>query len=354
MDTFFASPEAQICRQLSEASRGSGPRIVRPPAAADPVQEFARSSAAGLASPPRRLESRFLYDAQGSILFDQITTQPEYYLTRTEASILAANAARIRTLTGPVNIVELGAGSAAKTDHLLRAWLERSKTACYFPVDVSLTALLGASKNISARFRAARVIAVNCEYGEAFPLLLQLSPVLVTFLGSSIGNFSRSEMTSFCLALAASMRPGDFFLLGLDLVKRSSVLEAAYNDRAGVTGRFTRNIFARMNRELGCAIDLESIEHSARYRAELEQIEIDACFTKQQTFLLHPPGRAITIAEGESVRTEISRKFRLEQVIPELNRCGFGTEQVFSDERRWFALLLLRRLPRYCGQSGRS
>lgn len=353
MDTFFASPEAQICRQLSEASRGPGPRIVRPPAGADPVQEFARSSAQGLASPPRRLESRFLYDAQGSALFEQITAQPEYYLTRTEASILTVNATRIRELTGPVNIVELGAGSAAKTDHLLRAWLDRSKRVCYFPVDVSLTALFGACKSISARFPGARVTAINSEYGEAFPLLAQLSPVLVTFLGSSIGNFSRPEMTSFCLALAASMRPGDFFLLGVDLVKRNSLLEAAYNDRAGVTARFTRNIFARMNRELGCAIDLDSIEHSACYRPEQEQIEIDACFTKQQTFLLHPNGRAITIAEGESVRTEVARKFRLEQVIPELHRCGFVTEQVFSDERRWFALLLLRRLPGYCRQSGR-
>jgi len=350
MDAFFASPEPQICRSLRDACTGRGPEIVRARAGADSVREFARSCARGLISVPRRLESRFLYDSAGSALFDQITAQPEYYLTRTETSILAANASRIRELTGPATLVELGSGSAAKTDLLLRAWLDRAPRVCYLPVDVSVSALTCACSRIAARHPSVRVVGVNCEYRQAFPLLSQLSPALVLFLGSSIGNFNPREMSSFIASLAASMRPGDFFLLGVDLVKEPRLLEAAYNDQAGVTARFTRNLFARMNRELGCAIDTDAIEHLARYNAEKEQIEISARFTRQQTFLLDPPGRLITVAKGEAVRTEISRKFRLERVVPELGRCGFATEQVYSDERRWFALLLLRRLPQYSPQ----
>ena len=354
MDAFFASPEPQICRSLREACRNGRPEIVRSISGPDPVGEFARSSARGLGSHPRRLESRFLYDSAGSALFEQITAQPEYYLTRTETSILAANAARIREQTGPVTLLELGSGSSAKTDLLLRAWLDRSAKVCYLPVDVSESALTVACSNITARHPAARVIGVNCDYREAFPLLSQLSPALVLFLGSSIGNFPPGEMSSFLSTLAAAMRPGDFFLLGVDLVKERSLLEAAYNDKAGVTARFTRNLFVRMNRELGCAIDTDAIEHEARYNAQKEQIEISARFTRQQTFMLPPAGRRITVPAGEAVQTEISRKFRLERVVPDLERCGFATEQVFCDELRWFALLLLRRLPHYSARRSRS
>lgn len=347
MDLFFASPEAQICRSLREACQGRGARIVRTPGGVDPVQDFARSAARGLLSLPRRIESRFLYDATGSALFDEITKQPEYYLTRTETAILHACADRIRDLTGPAAIMELGSGNSLKTEHLLRAWLDHAEKVCYHPVDVSLSALVGACKSIGTRHPRARVIPVHCEYMEALPLLQQLSPVLVVFLGSSIGNFSPVEMNGFMLKVAAAMRPGDHFLLGLDLVKERSLLEAAYNDAAGVTARFTRNLFARMNRELGTDIDLEAIEHEARYQESKEQVEICARFTRQQTFALQPAGKLITIPEGEAVQTEISRKFRLEQVVPELERCGFATQEVFTDERRWFALLLLRHRAQY-------
>jgi len=352
MDEFFASPEPQLCRSVREACLGRGPGIVRSIAGSDRVRDFAISSARGLLSLPRRLESRFLYDSAGSALFEEITEQPEYYLTRTESAILAASAARIREVTGPATLVELGSGSCCKSDLLLRAWLDQAPKLCYIPVDVSESALSGACSSISSRHPEAKVIGVNCEYREAFPVLAQLSPVLVMFLGSSIGNLTPGEMSSFVASLAASMRPGDFFLLGVDLVKERTLLEAAYNDGAGVSARFTRNLFARMNRELGCSIDVNGIEHEATYDAEKEQVEIYARFTRQQTFVVDPPGRLITIGKGEAVQTEISRKFRLDKVIADLERCFFSTEEVFTDPRRWFALLLLRRLPLYACQSG--
>jgi L-histidine Nalpha-methyltransferase len=353
MDGFFASPELQICRSFREACDGNGSTIIHGLPGPDPVQDFARAIAAGLLATPRRLECRFLYDSQGSDLFDRITQQPEYYLTRTETSILAAHASRIRELTGPVHLVELGSGSSKKTEHLLQAWLGRAPTACYVPVDISESALAGACSAISAAHPQVRVIGVNCEYREAFPLFAELSPALVLWLGSSIGNLAPEELRHFLGALADSMASGDFFLIGVDLVKAPWQLEAAYNDAAGVTANFTRNIFARMNRELDCAIEIDAIEHVANYDPDSEQIDIYARFTRQQTFYLAPLGMYCTIPDGEMVQTEISRKFRLKRFLPYLERFGFEIEEVFSDPHNWYALLLLRRAPRYISSQQR-
>ncbi|HJV34543.1 L-histidine N(alpha)-methyltransferase [Geomonas sp.] len=353
MDPFFASPDLQICRRFRDACTGTGSTIVRRPPGDDPAYQFACSAASGLLSAPRHLESRFLYDAEGSALFERITQQPEYYLTRTETSILAAHASRIRELTGPVTLVELGSGSSLKTDLLLHAWLEQASRGCYVPVDVSDSALAGACGRINAKFPQVRVIGVNSEYQDAFPLLPLLSPSLVLFLGSSIGNFSEIEMTRFLTALAASLQPTDFFLLGIDLVKEKKLLEAAYNDAAGVTANFTRNMFARMNRELGSSVDTGAIEHVARYEEGREQIETFAYFTSQQAVFLAPLDRQFLIPQGEMVQVEISRKFHVESLLPYLKRFGFLPEQVFTDERGWYALVLLRRAPKYYGCRGR-
>ncbi|HJV65475.1 MAG TPA: L-histidine N(alpha)-methyltransferase [Geomonas sp.] len=353
MESFFASPEMQICRRFREACAGTGSTIIHRPPGVDPAYQFASSAASGLLSAPRHLEARFLYDAEGSLLFERITQQPEYYLTRTETSILAAHASGIRAITGPVSLVELGSGSSLKTDLLMHAWLEQAPNACYVPVDVSDGALADACDRITARFPQVRVIGVNSEYQDAFPLLPLLSPSLVLFLGSSIGNFTVPEMSRFLAALASSLQPADFFLVGVDLVKDQKLLEDAYNDAAGATANFTRNLFARMNRELGSSVDTQAIEHLARYEAGREQIESFAYFASQQTLFFAPIDRHFVIPQGEMVQVEISRKFRLEQFLPYLERFGFITQQVFVDERRWFALVLLRRAPRYYGCRGR-
>jgi L-histidine Nalpha-methyltransferase len=348
MDAFYASPEMQISRRFHEACwNGTGSTILKTKLQADPVHDFACSIASGLLSAPRRLESRFLYDSEGSALFDKITLQPEYYLTRIEASILAANAGAIREITGPVALAELGSGNSAKTDLLLRAWLDRLPTACYVPVDVSESALAGACSAIAERYPKVRVIGLNCEYQDAFPVFSELSPALVLFLGSSIGNFNPAESARFLTTMASSMTAGDFFLLGVDLVKDVKIIEAAYNDAAGVTAQFSRNVFARMNRELGSSIDLGAIEHVAQYNPEHEQVETYAYFNSQQSLFLAPLDRHLTIPQGEMVQVEISRKFRLERLLPYVEEFGFATEEVFTDDNKWFALILLRRRPRY-------
>lgn len=348
MDEYSASapvsPEPQIiCRSFRDAFAGSGSVILHGRPLPDQVMDFARSTASGLDAHPRRLECRFLYDSCGSELFERITQQPEYYLTRTETSILAARSQRIRELAGAATLVELGSGNSEKTEYLLRAWLERSPRVTYIPVDVSESALAGASSMITARHPGVKVIGMNCDYQEAFPLIEQVSPALVMVLGSTIGNLAPEDMSRFLTSVAAAMTSDDYFLVGVDLVKDRWQLEAAYNDVAGVTASFTRNLFARMNRELGCLIDTDAIEHMARYDAVNEQIEIFARFATQQTFFLAPLGRHFTIHAGEMVQTEISRKFRLNRFIPYLERFGFTTVELFTDDRAWCALLLLRR-----------
>ncbi len=343
MENSLASSAISICRSFREVREGRGATILWGKADSNPTLDFARSTAAGLASHPRQLECRFLYDALGSALFDLITEQPEYYLTRTETAILEANAHRIRRITGAATLVELGSGSSVKTDILLRAWLDRAHAVRYVPVDVSESALRGACRTISTAHPAVRVIGVHADYRGAFPLFRELSPTAVLFFGSTIGNFAPEEMTCFLASMAEAIPTGDFLILGLDLVKERRIIDAAYNDAAGITAAFTRNIFTRMNRELGSGIDLDAVEHVARYHPDREQVEIAARFTREQDVRVSPVRKTFTIAAGEMVQTEISRKFRLRKFIPYLEEFGFATEEVFTDECGWFALLLLRR-----------
>lgn len=318
--------------------------ILQAKRAKDPVFDFACSTATTLRTIPRVTESRFLYDARGSELFELITQQPEYYLTSVETELLEQNAKLIRETTGAVTLVEFGSGSSVKTDYLLRAWLAQDSEVRYIPVDVSKSALQSASRTIAANHPAVQLIGINSSYQEAFPLLREASPVMALFLGSSIGNFAPDDMFKFLRDLSSALLPGDFFLLGVDLVKDQRLIHAAYNDAAGVSAEFTRNLFVRMNRELGSNIDIGSIGHVATYNSQQEQIEIFARFATRQTVEITQLKERYVIDAGELVNTEISRKFRLHRLIPQLERFNFDTEQVFLDERERFALILMRRI----------
>lgn len=302
---------------------------------------------AGLTDSPRWLPCRFLYDTRGSALFEEITRQPEYYLTRAEESILVRRAEEIRSLTGPAHVVELGSGSARKTGHLLDAYARRAERVRYVPIDVSESALRAAARNLEridpARARRIEVRGVVGTYQSAFPLLRELSPCLVLFLGSTIGNFESGESVAFWRALAASLSPGDHFLLGVDLVKDRATLEAAYDDRAGVSVQFTRNLFTRMNRELGAGVDVERVEHVARYDQDLQRMEIFARFTADQVIDVAPLGARLKIRAGEMVLTEISRKFVLADVERHATAFGLDPVRSFTDDHQRFGLVLMRR-----------
>ncbi|HHQ48356.1 MAG TPA: L-histidine N(alpha)-methyltransferase, partial [Acidobacteria bacterium] len=236
----------------------------------------------------------------------------------------------------------LGSGSSAKTGYLLDAFAAPGVR--YVPVDVSASALRGAAAAIAAGRPHVQVIGINGVYEEALPLLPVLSPALLIFLGSTIGNLDEVESAAFWELVAASLGPGDHMLLGIDLVKDPAVLEAAYDDAAGVTRRFTKNYFVRMNRELGAGLDVDAIEHEARYDRESERMVIHARFMRDQVVHVRPLGLHVPIAAGERLLVEISRKFRVERMRRELERYGLETVRTFTDGREWFALLLLRKV----------
>jgi len=315
----------------------------RPLENVDAVAAFARDVAIGLTDTPRWLSCQYLYDARGSELFEQITRLPEYYPTRTEAGILKSASAGIAELTGDVTVIELGSGNSEKTGHLLSAYTGAHGTARYVPVDVSEAAIQQARDRLAEEHSEVQVSPLIGTYEESFPLFGAHSPSMVVFLGSTIGNFNHGESLRFWRSISEHLELGDHFLLGVDLVKDRAVLEAAYNDSAGVTAEFTKNLFVRMNRELDAGIDVSEVEHVAWYNATWQRIEIFAHFHAAQTIRIGPLDMEVVIEAGERVMVEISRKFVIEHLTTYLSVFGFEVRQVFTDESRWFAVLLLRR-----------
>ena len=309
----------------------------------DQVGDFGASVANGLNQSPPVLECRFLYDARGSALYEQITEQQEYYPTRTEAAILQKNAAEISSLTGPCMLIELGSGSSVKTDYLLSAYHSRYTKICYTPIDISANALKDAGRSIILQRPQVQVVGIHGTYADSFPLIRCASPSLVIFLGSTIGNFTPEEEHIFWSDISKNMQAGDHFLLGVDLVKDTAILEAAYNDRNRITEQFTMNYFARMNRELSTAIDLDRIAHRAFFNPDREQMEIYLEFLDDQTITLPGQQQSFSFAGGERVMLEISRKFRLPGVIENLSSYGLHPLRTYTDEQDWFGLLLLKK-----------
>ena len=307
------------------------------------IRDFANAVALGLSDTPRWLPARFLYDAKGSELFEQICKLPEYYLTRTEAAILSRSATTIREITGPVTMIELGSGSAVKTDHLLAAYAEAGRPVRYVPVDVSASILRVAADRIEETFPSVNVAGVHGEYEQAFPLLAEFAPTMLLFLGSTIGNMDHSESVAFWRRVCAAMPSGSFVLLGVDLMKDVDLLKAAYNDAGGVTARFTKNLFVRMNRELGAALDIDRIEHVARWNSEWRRIEIGARFETAQDLHVAPLDRTFRIEPGDRIMTEISRKFTIDELEAYLACFGLELIRTLTDDRRWFALMLFRK-----------
>lgn len=363
-----ASPHREVLAHRLEVALASRSLHIVPasPGAVDQEtldrRDFARSVRQGLRGSPRRLSCRFLYDAAGSRLYEAITRQPEYYPTRTEAALLQAHAPEIAEATGPVTLVELGAGISEKSRLLLQAYLDRSvsrrggpagarsgprrdlgRPPGFIPVDVSASAISQGLRALAHELPEVRAAGLHGTYEQAFSVLGSLSPVLVVFLGSTIGNLSPAEADSFWARLSSALRPGDWLLVGADLVKSPSVLHAAYNDRAGMTAAFTCNLFARMNRELGTGLDLDAIRHEAYWSSQREQVEIFARFLTDQVVSGPELGEPLRVRAGERVLVEISRKFHAGPLGHDLARHGLAPERTFVDPRGWFTLILAKR-----------
>ncbi len=307
-----------------------------------PASTFAASVSQTLTDSPPWLHCRWLYDEIGSQHYERITEQPEYYLTRVEARILADNAVEMRRIAGPTTIVELGSGSSTKTRHLLEAWMAQGASR-YVPIDISRSAIERACTELAALYPELAVEGLAARYARALPLINSVSPLLLVFLGSTIGNFNDQQLDEFLGVVAASLECGDKCLFGIDLVKETALLNAAYNDAAGWTERFMVNIVARMNREFGSEIPIGDVEYDGFYNEELERVEMYLRFAA--TAQVRVPGMAapISIAAGESVMIEISRKFRVEQIAAKMHEFGLSLERQFSDPDEFFAVLLLTR-----------
>jgi L-histidine Nalpha-methyltransferase len=326
------------------------------PAVAQQLDE--RVSAAvreGLTSRPKRLPAWLFYDKAGSRLFDAITELPEYYLTRTERGILAANAAEmIAQAAGEerprarLRIVELGAGSADKTRLLLKAARELQGAVLYEPVDVSATALEGARQRIEREIDGVTVTPRVMDYTHGDGSRLHLGPVvaqerrLVVYIGSSIGNFEPHQAAKLLRRVRAGLRTGDGFLLGVDLAKADSILVAAYDDAAGVTAAFNKNLLVRLNRELDAEFEPEAFAHCALWNEAGSRIEMHLRSRGAQRVRVRALDLTVDFAAGESIHTENSYKYRPGQAEALLAEAGFRAEATWTDARGWFAVCLGR------------
>jgi dimethylhistidine N-methyltransferase len=290
-----------------------------------------------------RLPPWLLYDAQGSTLFEDITELPEYYLTRTERGILASHSGEIIEAAGvPPTVIELGAGTASKTQLVLAALLKRQTRVTFVPVDVSAAALSLAQSEL-AQFRRLIVRPVVARYPEELGFLDAPSGRrLLLFLGSNIGNYDPPSARKLLRAVRQHLLPGDTFLIGADLRKAGSVLVPAYDDAQGVTARFNKNVLVRINREVGATFDVDRFEHVVRWNRVASRVELYLASVGAQTVSLGTVGAEIHFAPGQRIHTESSYKFTRAMIAGLLVDAGFHLERTWYDERRWFGLHLAR------------
>ncbi|MFD4975094.1 L-histidine N(alpha)-methyltransferase [Streptomyces sp. NPDC058424] len=291
----------------------------------------------GLTSDPKTLPPKWFYDARGSELFEQITELPEYYPTRAEREILADRAAEIADALPARTLVELGSGSSEKTRHLIDA-LPRLHT--YVPVDVSDTALEQAGRALVAERPGLNVHALIADFTAGLPLPHSPGPRLLAFLGGTIGNLLPGERAEFLASVRALLSPGDALLLGTDLVKAEDVLVRAYDDAAGVTAAFNKNVLSVVNRELGADFEPDAFDHVALWDTTNEWIEMRLRSRTAQTVKVPALDLAVHFAAGEELRTEVSAKFRKDRVNVELSAAGLELERWWTDGEERFALSL--------------
>jgi dimethylhistidine N-methyltransferase len=296
---------------------------------------------------PKRLPPWLFYDEAGSRLFDEITALPEYYLTRTERLILARNSGEMieRAADGlRLRIAELGAGSADKTRLLLSAAVARQARVVYEPVDVSATALLVAQARIEREIPGVRVMPLAMDYTNGFVLdsVARGERRLVLYIGSSIGNFEPEEALRLLRKVRAQLAPGDSLLLGVDLVKDDSILLAAYDDAAGTTAAFNKNMLARLNRELSADFDPAAFAHRAVWNEESSRIEMHLVSRESQQVRLAALDLVVEFQSGESIHTENSYKYSPGQAETLLAQAGFAPAECWTDPREWFAVCLGR------------
>lgn len=295
----------------------------------------------GLGAYPKTLPAKYLYDERGALLFDAICDQPEYYPTRTEEGMLAEMADEAIRICRPSQLVELGSGASRKTRLLLDALMENGgDEPCYVPVDVSAEMLSRSADAVGRDYPELAVHAIVGDYDRDLRYLPPADRRMVIFLGSTIGNFTEIDARRFLRSLRAQLSRRDWILIGFDLVKPVEVLNAAYNDAAGVTADFNLNVLRVLNRELDANFDLDSFRHDAFFNVGASQIEMHLRSDHRQRVSIPGAGLEIAFASGESVQTEISRKFSKSSAIGLVCGAGFAPRHWYESGDGYFALLL--------------
>jgi L-histidine Nalpha-methyltransferase len=310
------------------------------------VPSFAQDVERGLQSNPKRLPSKYFYDEIGSALFDAITHLSEYYLTRAETEILSDWGWQIvRLLNAPVDFLELGSGSAIKTQLLIGEALRVQTELCYSPIDISTEALQASSLALVEKYPRLRVRAYAGDYFDVLEshVVRSQRKMLAMLMGSNIGNYERTEAEVLLRLIGGALLPGDGLLLGADLKKDRATLELAYDDPAGVTAAFNRNVLARINRELGADFDPRNFTHVARY--DQERGSVDSFLEAREDALvsIEALSRQVSLQAAERIHTESSYKFTDDEIVQLGRRAGFEPASSWHDRANRFAVHLLVR-----------
>jgi L-histidine N-alpha-methyltransferase len=310
---------------------------------ADALAEMASEVREGLTSTPKRLPSKYFYDERGSRLFERITDLPEYYLTRAEQRILEKRSADVARLSRPIELVELGSGSAKKTRLLIDAARAEGHLARLIPVEVSQEMAEQTAQDLAQRYPGLAVHAVVGDFEHHLDRVPSGERPLVAFLGSTIGNFPEEQAVELLGQVKQIVGDEGAFLMGTDLVKDESIIEAAYNDSQGITAEFNRNILNVINDALDGDFDPRAFDHVSFFNEEEARIETYLRARTDQSVRLETLDIDVDFQEGEEMRTEISRKYTRESVERMLHEAGLELEHWFTDDDEAFALSLSRR-----------
>ena len=309
------------------------------------VGNFARDVQKGLSSQPKHISSVYLYDAEGSRVFQDIMDMPEYYLTDCETEILNTYKHEIVRSLGkePFRLVELGAGDGRKTRILLEYFEKCGLNFEYTPIDISSDAMRRLLSRLGSEFPNLSANGFVCEYQEGLCRLRESKRRnLVLFLGSSIGNFPIEKAEKFCSEIGSILGPGDLFLLGLDKVKDPEILMKAYQDSAGITERFNLNLLLRINNELGGRFDINLFQHCAGYDPLRQTMMSFLLSRKKQSVFIQDIDKEFSFEAWEPIHTEYSWKYSLEGIQNLAEKSGFDPLHFFSDRRKYFVNALLK------------